>query len=203
MILLSPTERKFFEQCTEEVYNTLMRDAGNTDTSFVVPLFRRIDAYWREVRLDYSCIPDEVLQAKIGMELVCFKIWLAWKALLADIPTATFAEAKAVAMCYIPGVYHASYGYQRVTKGKEDKTLAIKFRVGDHNCVHLAEMEGLIKQGLGLKEWWSKHKELTMYRYLRDIKLALFYQLIKREELTPYLDNLIYGQVALQEENEV
>lgn len=182
MISLYP-ERKIIMDLTEDDYNLLAESAKQENMSYPVHLIKRVETYWREIRLDYGGVPQDVMASKTGLEQAAFKVYLAWQALDGRGIKTSFDVAQALSAGYVPDVYRDHYGYQRITNGKEDRTPIIRFRVGDHSYKTINEMGSHI-HAVG---------DVVSVRYLRDIKLALFYELIKREELTEYLDNLIYG----------
>lgn len=187
MISLYP-ERKIIMDLTEDNYNLLTESAKQEGMSFSVHLIKRVEAYWREMRLDYSEVPQKIMVTKTANEQAAFKIYLAWKALEGVGIKVSYNVAQTLAAGYVPDTfrdyvyYDFEYGWYRGA-GKGDRTKATKFRVGEHSYKTILEMSHYI----------HAHGDVVAMRHLRDIKLALFYELIERSELTEYLDRLIYG----------
>lgn len=187
MISLYP-ERKTIMDLAEDDYNLLAESAKQEGISFSVHLIRRVEAYWREIRLDYSEVPQGIMASKSEKEQAAFKVYLAWKALGGAGIRVSYDVAQALATGYVPDTfsdyvyYDSTYGWYR-GPGKGDRTKVTKFRVGEHSYKTILEMSHYI----------HANGDVEAMRYLRNIKLALFYELIKQSELTEYLDNLIYG----------
>jgi hypothetical protein len=198
MILLNFHERQVYANLSRQDYLSFKAELESTyNKPFLVALLESMEGICNYYRSEDSGTPRSFFERKISKDKACYNIAIALEAIKAVIPTATFEDAKCVAMGYVPDVYRDPYGYQRVTNGKEDKSPLIKIRVGDYAYHSLSLLEGSFKASL------ANDRDLDELGDYRKLKLALFYGLIKREELSEYLDNLIYGQVVQQKENEI
>lgn len=200
MILLNWHERQVYLTLSEEDYLSFKVELESTyNKPFLVALLESIEGTCNYYRSEDSGTPRSFFERKISKEKTCYNIAIALEAIKAVIPTATFEDAKYVAMGYVPDVtkdyahYKSEYGFYRRHGEKEDRSLVSKFRIGDFNYETLAQIETVCK--------CQSFSGFIPEKRLQKVKLALFYGLIKREELSEYLDNLIYGQVVQQKEN--